>query len=388
MKKYASDNIAELAGVSRATVSRVINGYPHVKLEVRERVQAIIAETGFTPNIIARSLASDRSGVIGLVIPNSPNVVFTDPYFPTLIQGITQATNRLKLMLSLFLLETTTDEQRTIRSLLNTGLLEGAIITADRREDSFVPRFAQSGLPFVLIGRPETNAALTYIDCDNVGGGYMATEHLIKLGRRRIAMVAANDNTAGDDRVIGYRQALQDYGCQDSVDMLAYGNFSLQSGYDAMKVILRSQPDAVFVASDTMALGALRAIREAGLRVPEDIALVGFDDFPPALQAEPALTTIRQPVEQLGAIAVEKLYNLQTMSEPSGSHTHVRWTFAPAVSVPQDIRWGRVYEGFSEQADVVIPLSLALARGLDKGQKVLHSYKHFAADGGTAWNST
>jgi len=208
MKKYASDNIAELAGVSRATVSRVINGYPHVKLEVRERVQAIIAETGFTPNIIARSLASDRSGVIGLVIPNSPNVVFTDPYFPTLIQGITQATNRLKLMLSLFLLETTTDEQRTIRSLLNTGLLEGAIITADRREDSFVPRFAQSGLPFVLIGRPETNAALTYIDCDNVGGGYMATEHLITLGRRRIAMVAANDNTAGDDRVIGYRQTL------------------------------------------------------------------------------------------------------------------------------------------------------------------------------------
>ena len=96
------------------------------------------------------------------------------------------------------------------------------------------------------------------------------------------------------------------------------------------------------------------------------------------------MTTIRQPVEQLGAIAVEKLYNLQTMSEPSGSHTHVRWTFAPVVSVPQDIRWGRVYEGFSEQADVVIPLSLALARGLDKGQKVLHSYKHFAADGGTA----
>jgi len=321
MKKLTLDNIAELAGVSRATVSRVINGYPHIKPDVRERVQAIITKTGFTPNPIARSLASDRSGIIGLVIPNSPRMVFTDPYFPTLIQGISQATNRLSLTLSLFLLASTDDEDRTIRSLLSTGLLDGVIITADRREDSFVPRFMDHGLPFVLIGRPEKNADITYIDCDNFAGGYMAAEHLIKLGRRRVAIVGSNGNTAGDDRISGYRKALQDYGLVEETALMICGDFSMQSGYDAMNGILQAKPDAVFVASDTMALGVLRAIREARLSVPDDIAVVGFDDLPPALQADPPLTTIRQPIEQLGVLAVEHLHKLIGKDAPKAVHT-------------------------------------------------------------------
>lgn len=320
MKRLTLDEIAKLAGVSRATVSRVVNDYPHIKPEVRERVQGIITETGFQPNLIARSLASDRSGIIGLVIPNTPRMVFTDPFFPTLIQGITQATNRRSITLSLFLFHSKDEENRTIRSILNTGLLDGLIITADRKEDSFVPNFIHHGVPFVLIGRPETNNDITYVDTDNVAGAFMATEHLLKLGRQRVAIIAANENTAGDDRMAGYQNAIQDYGYALDPGLTAFGDFSIQSGYDAMKKLLPANPDAVFIASDTMALGALRAIRESGRRVPDDISVIGFDDLPPSLQADPALSTIRHPIEQLGVLAVDLLSKMLNQDNVLPSH--------------------------------------------------------------------
>lgn len=307
MKRLTLDDIAKLAGVSRATVSRVVNGYPHIKPEVRERVQTIIEKTDFQLNGIARSLASSRSGIIGLIIPSAPRMVFSDPFFPALIHGITQIINRNNLTLSLFLFHSHDEERRTIRSILNTGLVDGLIITADRKEESFVPQIAQHGLPFVLIGRPSTNSVTSYVDTDNVAGGYVATQHLIKLGHRRIAMVGTNTNTAGDDRMAGYLRALNEYGIVLDPALMAFGDFSLQSGYEAMKAILPAQPDAAFVVSDTMALGAIRAIREVGLRVPEDIALVGFDDLVPVQQVDPPLTTVRHPIEQLGIIAVEML---------------------------------------------------------------------------------
>lgn len=321
MKRLTLDEIGKLAGVSRATVSRVVNNYPHIKPAVRERVQAIITQTGFQPNLIARSLASDRSGIIGLVIPNTPRMVFTDPFFPTLIQGITQATNRLNLTLSLFLFQSKDEETRTIRSILNTSLLDGLIITADRKEDSFVPKFIEREIPFVLIGRPETNQEIMYVDTDNVEGGYLATKHLIELGHRRIATIGANENTAGDDRLEGYRRALHDCGYAYDPDLIAFGNFSVQSGYEAMKLLIPARPDAVFIASDTMALGALRAVREAGLNVPEDIAIVGFDDLPPAQQSDPPLTTVQHPIEQLGVNAVELLSSI--LNEEAAQPTHI-----------------------------------------------------------------
>ncbi|HEX2620902.1 MAG TPA: LacI family DNA-binding transcriptional regulator [Phototrophicaceae bacterium] len=307
MKRLTLEEIAKLAGVSRATVSRVVNNYPHIKPEVRERVQTIIAKTGFQLNGIARSLASNQSGIVGLIIPNAPRMVFGDPFFPVLIHGITQAINRNNLTLSLFLFHSKEEETRTIKSILNTGLLDGLIITADRKEESFMPQLMQYEMPVVLIGRPATDARVTYIDTDNVTGGYLATEHLIRLGHRRVATVGTTENTAGDDRMAGYLNALHDYGIDPDEKLIAFGDFSMQSGYTAMKAVLTAEPDAVFIASDTMALGALRAIRDSGLRVPDDIAVVGFDDLEPALQADPPLTTIRHPIEQLGVMAVDTL---------------------------------------------------------------------------------
>ena len=311
MKKLTLDDIAEMTGVSRATVSRVVNGYQHIRPEVRERVKKVISETGYQPNLVARSLASDRSNIIGLIIPSSAQAVLLDPYFPTLLKGVSQAANQANLTFSLFLFHTKEEERRTINSVLNSGLLDGLILTADRKENVIAKQCREKEMPFVLIGRPEHNMqSTTYVDSDNEMGSFIATQHLITLGYQRIATIASAENTASDDRLIGYSRALQTHGIEVDENLIVYGDFSIDSAYRAMRQLLPQKPDAVFVSSDTMALGALRALSEARLRVPEDIAIVGFDDLPPALQAEPRLTTIRQPIEELGRKSVEMLMDI------------------------------------------------------------------------------
>ena len=310
MKKMTIANIAELAGVSKATVSRVLNGYPHIRPELREKVQQVITETGFQPNNVARLLASDRSNMIGLLIPSGPEAVFTDPYFPRLTQGISQVSNQNNQTLALFIFESEQEGRDTVRNIIATGLLDGLIVTADLKQGSFLPQLFEHEIPFVLIGRPNETDGIYFIDADNVAGGFMATEHLVKLGYRRIATVSSEQNGSSHDRFVGYCQALDAYGVPFDPELVAVGDYSLQSGYEGARKLIPHKPDAIFVASDTMALGALRALREAGLRVPDDIAIVGFDDLPPAVQADPQLTTIRQPITQIGRMAVETLMDI------------------------------------------------------------------------------
>jgi LacI family transcriptional regulator len=306
-RKLTLEDIAEKAGVSRATVSRVVNNYPHITPDVRERVQKVIQESGYRPHKIARSLASKRSGVIGLVIPHTASTILTNPYFLYLIDSITRATNHNDLTLALFLFHSTDEQERVAKSIFNTSLLDGVVITADRREHAFVRQLMEHGVPVVFIGKPEPDVDVPYVNVDNENGGYIATSHLIQRGRRRVSAITALDNTAGDDRYAGYLRALESCGLPFDQSLVADGDFSQESGYLAMQELLKASPDAVFVASDLMAMGAQRAIRDAGLRVPEDIAMVGFDDLPQAALAEPALTTIRQPINQLGPVAIQLL---------------------------------------------------------------------------------
>jgi LacI family transcriptional regulator len=303
-RKLTLDDIGRLAGVSRATVSRVINDYPHITPEVRERVQRVILETGYHPNRIAQSLASSRTGMIGLVIPQVAGTILTNPYFFHLINSITRATNQNDLTLALFLFHTTDEEDRIAKSILNTNFLDGVIVTADRREDALIRQLVENGIPLAFVGKPEPGLHVPYVNVENEIGGYLAAEHLIQRGRQRIATITARYNTAGEDRFMGYRRALQAYNIPYDERLVAEGDFSQESGYAAMQTLLEAMPDAVFASSDVMAIGAQRAIREAGLRIPEDIAMVGFDDLPQASIAEPPLTTIRQPIDQLGPIAV------------------------------------------------------------------------------------
>lgn len=310
MSKLTLEDIGKLAGVSRSTVSRVVNNYPHVKPDVRQRVQEVIDRTGYQPDIAARSLASHKSNIIGLVIPSIINDVFTDPYYPRLTQGIAQACNENGYTLSLFVFHSRGDEKLAAERIIGNSLLDGIILTADVLDDPMVPRLIAEDVPFVQVGRPQMPDAVNYVDIDNILGGELATKHLIELGYQRIGQIATGRNTAGIDRDNGYRNALRDHGRLSLKELVAYADFSQESGYRAMQELLPHHPDAVFVQSDTMALGAMKAIREAGMSIPHDIALVSFDDLPPAMLGEPALTTIHQPIQETGITAVELLLDI------------------------------------------------------------------------------
>ncbi|NUM47967.1 MAG: LacI family DNA-binding transcriptional regulator [Anaerolineales bacterium] len=314
--------VAEKAGVSRSTVSRVVNNHPNVREDVRERVLMIIKETGYRPHPAARSLASHRTHVIGLVIPRSTHTFFTDPYFPALTEGVAEACNLHDYTLSLFLIKTEEDERRLVPRLIGKGFVDGLIIQATHLGDNFLPQLSKGNVPFLVAGRPMNAPEANFIDVDNVGGAFDAVLHLIQCGRKKIATVTCALNTSvGVDRFEGYKKALYAYGIPMDEKLIFEGEFTEQSGYKAAKNILPFSPDAIFVGSDTMALGVIRAIKEIGLEIPKDISIVGFDDLPPAIQVEPPLTTIRQPVRRFGAKAVETL--LDIAEQAAGIPRHI-----------------------------------------------------------------
>jgi LacI family transcriptional regulator len=308
-KKLTLEQIARLAGVSRSTVSRVVNNHAGVKQEVRLRVQQVIKETGYRPDPAARSLAGQRSGIIGLVIPRSVQFLFTDPYYPRLMQGVAQACNKRDLILSLFLFDTVEDEEKLAPRLLSDQLVDGLIVSALSIGDPFLQQLITSRLPFVMVGRPDDDTIpVSFINVDNVIGAFSATTHLLRLGHRRIATITGPLNTTvGLDRRQGYLDALDTRGVAVDTGLIAEGDFTESGGFMAMLRLLPHKPDAVFVASDTMAFGVLRALRIAGKSVPEDVAIVGFDDLPAAASTNPPLTTIRQPIRRLGTQAVDSL---------------------------------------------------------------------------------
>ncbi len=312
IKKMTLEEIGKLAGVSRSTVSRVVNRQPDVKAEVRERVMEVIRETGFVPNSAARSLATQRSGILGLVIPRSVATFFGDPYFARLTQGITQACNARGYMLSLFLFHSNNDEELLLPRLSQGSFLDGVIVQATRDDDPIIPQLMKAALPFLVVGRLNTMPeGVSFIDVDNVSGAYKAVEHLINLGHERIAHITGSlDNRASLDRLIGYKNALAAHNLPVDENLIVDGAFTEDGGYEATRDLLPHQPDAIFAASDIMAIGALRALKDAGLQVPNDVAVVGFDDLLSSYQTEFALTTIRQPILRFGVSAVEVISDI------------------------------------------------------------------------------
>jgi LacI family transcriptional regulator len=304
------NEVAKHAGVSRSTVSRVINNHPNVSASTRTRVEAAIEKCNYRPHAVARSLATKRTNILGMVVPESVTKLFTDPYFPLMLRGATEACNRrgYHLILSLFTksVDSSTMHDRVVRS----GYLEGAIAANASLDDRLIPALLEEDIPFIIIGRHPNDLA-NYIDVDNIGGARMATEHLIRLGHRRIGTIAGPlDMTPGQDRLDGFQAVISEHHLAASDGLVAEGDFTEASGRAAMTQLLPEKPTAVFAASDSMAIGAIKAIRAAKLRVPEDIAIVGFDDVPSARTIDPELTTIRQPIERIGQLAVETLVDL------------------------------------------------------------------------------
>ncbi len=304
------EKIAKQAGVSRATASRVINNQPNVNPETRAKVLAVAQSLNYYPNVVARSLAAGRTHILGLVIPKGVSTLFTDPYFPLLIQGISSACNANDYSVMLWLADPEY-ERRTIRQILQGGLLDGVIVASNLLKDPVVEALLQRGLPFIMVGRDEGGGKINYVDVDNQNSAREMVTHLFRIGYRRVATIAGPQNMiAGADRLRGYLAALHDRGLSPDASLIAEGDFTEAGGYAALQQLLPFKPEAVFIASDSMAVGALRAIREAGLCVPQDMAVAGFDDMPFAAHTEPPLTTVRQPIARAGAMAVETLIDL------------------------------------------------------------------------------
>ena len=306
------EEIARLSHKSRSTVSRVINNDPHVSEATRTQVMDVVRRLNFHPNAAARSLAAGRTRVLGLVIPTGVSALFTDPYFPLLVQGVATACNAHDHSVMLWLAEPEY-ERRTIGKVMHGGLIDGVILASVLAGDPLLQALTKADvrLPFVLVGRQPGNDRINYVDVDNINSAREAVTHLLRQGRRRVGTITGLLNTnVGIDRRDGYLTALRQRSLPIDPELIVESDFTEAGGYAAMQRLLGGRPDAVFVASDMMAMGALRALREAGRRVPQDVAVVGFDDMPFAERADPPLTTMRQPVQRTGVVAAETLIDL------------------------------------------------------------------------------
>ena len=296
------EEVAARAGVGRGTVSRVVNGSPQVSERTRARVMRAVDELGYVPNMAARALVTRRTGAIALVISEPEERIFGEPFFAGVVRGITTVVGEASRQLVLALVQTREQVDR-LETYLTPQHVDGVLMLSAHDADTLPTRIQGRGLPIVFCGRPSQLAATSYVDVDNTGGSREAVQHLVSRGCSTIALIGGpQDMIAGRDRLEGYRSALADAGRPVEESLVEYGDFSEGSGAEAMKRLLVRRPDldGVFAASDLMAMGALRALRDAGRAVPADVALVGFDDGPLAAVADPPLTTVHQPMEQLG----------------------------------------------------------------------------------------
>ncbi|MDQ0581302.1 LacI family DNA-binding transcriptional regulator [Streptomyces rishiriensis] len=339
------EDVARQSGVSKSTVSRVINGEDRVRTEVVDRVRRVISELGYVPNQAARQLVTHRTNAVAVVAAQPENRLFIDPFFDLLLRGVRRELALHGAQAVLLFLEEPDDYAR-VADYLGGGHVDGAILFSLRPGDRLAEIIDRLGLPAVFGGRPllrdgdPVRAGQAHVDGDNRGGARLAVQHLVDLGRRRIATVAGpydQENSAAD-RLAGYRDVLGD---AHPPHLVERADYTRQGGADAMAALLDRHPDldAVFVASDLMASGALQTLRERGRSVPADVAVVGFDDLTSIAEAtDPPLTTVHQDAEEMGRLMARLLLALEDAphgpgggaadSSPDGSSD------GPSVIVP------------------------------------------------------
>ncbi|MGC2999033.1 LacI family DNA-binding transcriptional regulator [Streptomyces sp. G35A] len=301
--------VAARAGVSRATVSRVVNGSDGVRERLAERVRRAVEELGYVPNQAARSLVTKRHDAVAVIVAEPETRVFADPFFASQLRGISKELTAHDNQLVLLLTEDRDDHARVGRYLAG-GHVDGALVFSLHLDDPLPELIQRAGLPAVFGGRPDGDGVrdgVVYVDSDNRGGARDAVRHLLGLGRSRVAHITgALDQTSAVDRLDGFRDVMVDADPR----LVVEGDFTPAGGERAMRELLGRCPDldAVFAANDLTAVGALRVLREHGRRVPDDVAVVGFDDILPiAEQTEPPLTTVRQDIEEMGRLMARLL---------------------------------------------------------------------------------
>ncbi len=303
------EHIASLAQVSRSTVSRVINNHPSVRADVRERVLQVIREHNYAPQAAARNLASARTDTIGLLVPRTAARSLADPFIASMIKSLFEASAQQGYF-GLLALLTADMESGFYERILRSRQFDGVIMFSSDIDDPILPLLIKDGGPLVLIGRHPYFLNVASVDVENREGAHEAVAHLVDLGHRRIGLINGElQMEAGQARRDGYKQALLEAGIGIEPELMVEGFFLETGAYLAMMKLLdlARPPTAVFAASDTMAIGALRAAREREVRVPDEIALVGYDDLPLAANATPPLTSVHQPIDEMGAEAVRLL---------------------------------------------------------------------------------
>ncbi len=309
------EDVARVAGVSRATVSRVINGIRNVDPQLHEVVWDAVGQTGYVPNRMARSLVTRRTGTVALIVSDSESHdddpfmsrFFADPYFGRVVGGLMSVLRQSGVQLALQIVGTEDGRKRLVGDLRN-GQADGVIVLSLPAVDPLPRMLIDGDVPAVMIGRPGEPVPINYVDLANDTGASLAAEHLLARGCQRIGMISGPAEVpASHDRISGFRRTMARHG--HGWVPIAAGNFTQDSGESAMRTLLAGQHDldGVFVANDLMALGALLALRDTGRRVPDEIAMVGFDDSSAAVAASPALTTIRHPLEDMAAEAARLL---------------------------------------------------------------------------------
>ena len=313
-RKPSISDVAKLAAVSRTTVSYVLNNVTsiHISEPTRQRVLDAARELNYHPNAIARSLARKQTLTLALVLCVSPDRLSADAFLPGVIYGITSVTAPAGFRLLIEVVEDVTQPDAYVR-LIGEAHVDGMILAGVRLDDTQILELRPNNFPIVLWGQLP-GSDLPSVDIDNVQAARMAVEHLITLGHERIACVtnAPLQQPESVSRLEGYQRALQTHGIAYDESLVRYGDYEERSGYEALVDLLTLPlpPTAAFVASDVVALGALRAAASAGLRVPQDLALVGFDDIQFSQYLLPPLTTVRVPAREIGATAARMLLQL------------------------------------------------------------------------------
>jgi DNA-binding LacI/PurR family transcriptional regulator len=323
-KKVTSQMVAERAGVSRTTVSFVLNKVEGIQIseETRLRVLKAARDLGYVPNASAQALVGQRTKIIGLVLTRSPSHITSDAFLTQVLNGLMEVTRRHKMRL---LLEVVEDlhHREAYMELAWSKRIDGILLSGPRFDDEALHALEEDGFPAVLLGQLP-GSSFPSVDVDNTAAAEKAVAHLVRLGHRRIACIthAQPQYTTTNQRLEGYHKALAAAGIPYDEELVRYGDFSPESGYQEMVSLLAGDKhiDAVFAASDVVAMGVMGAIREAGLSIPGDIAVVGFDDVPMARYVDPPLTTIHLPAIELARTAGEMIIPLTDGHQPEKTH--------------------------------------------------------------------
>lgn len=310
-KKVTIAGIARLANVSHMTVSRVLNEKGLVAKETAERVRKIINEVGYQPNLIARSLTSKQSMLIGVSIPRTESIL--DEYIAQVLSGVLTIIKDNNYRVMLFLMDLDREQDTLYVDIIRRNMIDGLLLFKTKVDDPKLTVLAKSGCSFVLINHKKIDEEYNFIDTRNEQGAQMAVEYLYELGHRSIAFIAGSLNeTNARDRLEGFRKAMKDFGLPCRDNCIVYGDFNRDKAYKEVGKLLalEDRPSAIFSSDDYMAIAAMQRIKDAGLSVPKDIAVIGFDNIELSDHVQPALTTIQQPLQELGIKSMELLLDL------------------------------------------------------------------------------